>query len=1038
MVVVIFIKFKYTKMKNRYIVSLKIILLGIVFLAMGVNWLSAQTKPALPQMSGKVTDIFGNPILGAEVRVLNSNKATITNVNGIFELDEYKANAVLEVSHSGFATMKITYGMYKALEIKLLKDVSNKDQMISTVYDERPAYSLTTAVATISGEELNKTPYMNLGAALAGRLLGLISRQYNAEPGSEDYFINIRGVGTINGKNPIVLIDGVVSDNLQSINPHDVESVTILKDGASTVLYGMQGGNGIISVITKRGDLGKPRISVTADRSIQQAIKTPDMLHSWEYAALRNEAYKNDGFGDNYIYSNAKIDSYLKGENRDLYPDNNWYKTFMEPFVQSQRYNVSASGGSDDLKYYTNMAYSRVGSPYKTDHTVNNPAQSIDRFNFRTNVDVKLNNYISSFMNISGLVQRTGGSTSGSGTILSSLFNLPPTMYGPLTPEGEVVATPQETNPTFGLINRSGYLKQTSTKMNAIIGLNVDLSFITNGLSSRASAMFDASAYSNIRGTTGYERWIRDETSFPDSMVFIKQGTQLNTPLTLDKSVSYSYMSDFNWLLRYDKKLGQHTFGAMGFARYQYENHAELDIKGILPYKRMTYGARLNYGIANLLFAEVAASYEGSEQFAPGHRFGLFPAGSLAWVISNHEFLKENKLISNLKLRASYALVGNDELFGTRYLYLDNINQTGTKFLSGLGGNIEENQQGNPLLSWEKAHKANIGFELGLWNQFTFVADFFRENRVEILVARGSVPASQGLPSGNLAPINMGRVLNQGFEVQLGYNKAFSKNFAMSIHTYLDYNKNITKASDELKLGDDYAYQYRSTGYSYSQNWGYLIDKSNGSGYFNSQQEIINSGLRYDGRAPRPGDFIYRDLNGDKVIDAKDKAPIGYPGFPRISWGANMNLKWKNFDASVLFQGIGQVSQNYSGMGFYDYTNGGTYFDMHRNAWTAERYASGVEITSPALSTSQSVSNQTNDFYVLNKQYVRLKNVEIGFQLPYYLVKKIKTESVRIYVSGDNLLTFDRLGNNNLDTEMGSITTFPTTRTWNIGINVTF
>lgn len=1025
-------------MKKRYIISLKEILLCLVIVTAGFNWLSAQPKGNLPMLSGKVTDTFGNPIAGVAVHVLNSDKATITDFSGNFALPLNEAGAAVEFTRSGFSTLKLTWGETKTRRITLQKDASNKDRIISTVYDQRPDYSVTTSVATISGEELSKTPYMNLAAALAGRLPGLISRLGNAEPGSEGYSLVIRGLGTSNGRAPLVLIDGVASDNLQIINPRDVESVTIFKDAAATVLYGMQGGNGIISVITKRGNYGKPRISVNTDHSIQQPVKTPQMLHSWEYAALRNEAYKNDGFGDNYVYSIAQIEGYLKGVNRDVFPDNNWYKTFMKPVVQSQRYNVSASGGGDALKYYSNMAYSHVGGPFEVQQTAYNASQALDRFNFRTNVDVKLNNYISSFMNISGIVQRANGSTSANSGILSSIFNLPPTVYGPLTPEGQVIATPQETDPAYGLINRSGYRKQTSTKMNAILGLNVDLSFITEGLSTRASAMFDASALSNINGNANFERWMRNEAAFPDSLAFIKQGPQLNTPLTLTKGVSYSYMSDMNWLLRYNKTMGQHSLGAMGFTRYQYENRAALDLTGILPYKRMTYGARLNYGYANLLFAELAASYEGSEQFAPGRRFGFFPAASMAWVISNHGFLKESKSVTNLKIRASYGVVGNDELFGTRYLYLDNIKQIGGQFIPGRGINVEEIQRGNPLLTWEKAHKSNIGIELGLWNQFTMVADFFRENRTDILVNRIRVPASQGLPAGRLAPLNMGRVLNRGFEVQLGYSQAFNKDFSVAVQTYLDYNKNITKVSDEIKLGKDYAYRNLSTGYSFGQNRGYLIDKSNGNGYFNSQEEITNSGLRYDGRAPRPGDFIYKDLNGDKVIDVKDMAPIGNPNFPRISWGANVNLGWKNFDAAILFQGIGQVSQYYSGMGFFDYINGGTYFDMHRNAWTAERYASGAKITAPALSTSQSASNRVNDFYVLNTQYARLKNIEIGYQLPSNLVKKAKSESVRVYVSGHNLLTFDRLNNKNLDPEMGSLTTFPTNRTWNIGLNVTF
>ncbi|KAB2822874.1 MAG: SusC/RagA family TonB-linked outer membrane protein, partial [Paludibacter sp.] len=650
-------------MKNKYIVSFKIIFCCLTFMLFLTNLLTAQTKSDPLMISGNVTDNFGNPVEGVSVQILNSINATITDVFGNFVLQVNEPKAVIEFAHPGFSTFRTIRGDKDSINVILQKDISNKDRMISSVYDQRPNYSVTSSLVTISGEELNETPCMNLGAALAGRLPGLISRASSAEPGYESYSLIIRGIGTSNGKNPIVLIDGVISDNLQTINPRDVESVTILKDAAATVLYGMQGGNGIISVVTKRGYFGKPRISIDIDQSIQQAIKTPDMLHSWEYAALRNEAYKNDGYGYNYQFSDTQVEGYLRGDNR-LFPDNNWYKTFMKSLVQTQRYNVSASGGGNALKYYSNIAYSHVGGPFKVDQTAYNASQAIDRFNFRTNIDVKLNDYIGSFMNISGIVQRANGSTFANSTILSSLFNLPPTMYGPLTPEGQVIATPQETNPTYGLINRSGYQRQTSTKMNAILGLNVDLSFITKGLSARASAMFDASANSDINGTTTFERWIRDEATFPDSLAFIRQGTQLNTPLTLTKGVTYSYMSDLNWLLRYDKKWGKHTIGTMGFVRYQYENHAGLDIKGILPYKRMTYGGRLNYGYSKLLFAELAASYEGSEQFAPGRRYGLFPAASVAWLISNYEFLKDSKSVTYLKIRASYGKVGNDELFG--------------------------------------------------------------------------------------------------------------------------------------------------------------------------------------------------------------------------------------------------------------------------------------------------------------------------------------------------------------------------------------
>ena len=894
----------------------------------------------------------------------------------------------------------------------------------------------SSAMATISGEELSKTPHLNLAAALVGRLPGLIVRQTDAEPGSESFALNIRGIGTPNGRGALILIDGVRSNDLQTINPRDVESVTIFKDAATNVLFGMQAGNGIISVITKQGVFGKPRISVSAATSVQQAIKTPDMINSWEYAALTNQAYKNDGQPDFYKYSAALIDSFANSNNKLLYPNNNWYKAYMQPMVQTQQYNLTASGGITGLKYYTNVGYSRVGSPYKAD-VDKTREQSIDRFNFRSNVDVELNKNISAYMKISGQVNRTNGSINSASDILNSVFNVPPTIYGPLTPDSQVVSTPQETSPTYGLINRAGNIKQTSTRMNAIMGVNFDLDFMTKGLSVEAMAMFDAAATSNIKGTTDYERWTRDLTRM-DTLKFIKQGTQVKTPLSLTKSSSSSYMANVNATLKYLRIFDKHTIESFAFFRYQYENKSNLDINGILPYQRLTFGGQLHYAYSNLLYANLTASYEGSEQFHPDNRFGFFPAASVAYIVSNHDFLKDNDVISSLRVRASTGIVGNDQLNIGRFLYKDNIAKTGTKFITSLPDPVNENQKGNPLLTWEKSHKTNLGVDLELLKQYTFGLDLFYEDRTDVIITANSVPAIQGLASSNLAPLNKGRVENKGFELMLGYNKTFNKDFSMAVTAYMDYNKNTTTASDELPLGEGYAYQYRSLGYSMGQDWGHLIDKSNGNGYFNTAEEITNSGLTYEGRAPRVGDFIYQDLNGDKIIDDKDKAPIGYSSIPRISWAVNMNFKYKNFDLSALVQGIGQQSMFYSGLGIYDYVNGGTYFDMHRNAWTPERYAAGTTITAPALSVTSSASNRSNDFYNTSKQYARLKNVEIGYQLPSNLAKYIKTEALRIYVQGNNLLTFDKMKFKDMDVENDNLTEFPTSRTFNVGLNVTF
>lgn len=1028
----------HIQMKKRYYHIGKCLLLGAI--ALSALLPAAAQKSVSYEITGKVTDEFGNPLEGALVTIKDTDKGALTDVDGIYKIKHFEGVTELEFSALGYANTRQEYKLGEQSYVKMQPDASLKDQEITLLHDKRARNTITSAVASVTGEELNKTPHINLLSALAGRLPGLIVMQENAAPGDESFSFYIRGSRTSNGQTPLVLVDGVISPNIAAINPRDVESVEIYKDAAATALYGMQGGNGIISIVTKRGTFGAPRINVDADFSMQQPIKTPEMIHSWEYAALKNEAARNDGQGDYKYYSQEEIDKYRSAENRDLFPDTDWYDMYMQPSVFTKRVNVSASGGSNVVKYYANVAYTHQGSPFKVDEKSKyDPSASVDRFDFRTNMDVKLNKYIGAYMNLSGQVQRDGGSRSGISDIYTSLFNMPSTIYGPLTPDGKVIATPQETNPTYGRINRNGYIRNTNTIMDAILGLKVDLSFITPGLATSAQAMFDARSLSKVSGNTDYERWERD-MSKTDELVFKKIGTQVESPVSLNKSVTYNYIYEYRWDLTYNRIFGDHSVSAAAYIKNQQESKDITGIVGILPYIRMTYGGRIGYGYKNFLFADVALSYDGSEQFGPDYRYGTFPSVSAAWVINNHDFMKEITWLSNLKLRASYGQVGSDQLLNKRYLYLENNKKGGGGWGTYGSASIEEYERGNPKVQWETSNVANIGIDAGYLNQLTFGLDLFHEKRHNILLLRNVLPATYGISAGYFPIANMGEIINKGLEIQLGYHKAFTKDFSLNIQSHMSFNTNEVKNLDEVPFADDFAYKYNKTGFRSGQQWGYQIDKSNGNGFFNSEEEIKASGLTYEGRAPRPGDFIYKDLNNDHIIDKKDKAPMGYSGIPRIEYGANLSFTWRDFDFSMLIQGLAQTTSMRSGRGYYEHENTGSYFQLHKYAWTADRYANGEKILAPALSTSQSASQRENDFYLRDNSFVRLKNLEIGYRLPRAVSKAIKGQSIRVYVSGQNLLTFDKLEeiDNGLDPEMNGLTSFPSQRIMNIGINVAF
>lgn len=381
--------------------------------------------------------------------------------------------------------------------------------------------------------------------------------------------------------------------------------------------------------------------------------------------------------------------------------------------------------------------------------------------------------------------------------------------------------------------------------------------------------------------------------------------------------------------------------------------------------------ARATYAYDSRYLAEVNVGYNGSEQFAKGHRFGFFPAISLGWLISNEAFLRGNTFVTRLKLRGSYGKVGNDNLGSDRFLYLDNIVMSSGSSNIGIpslgnGQYVNQTKIGNPNIGWEIAYKQNYGIDATIFgNRLQIALDYFRENRENILISRSTVPQIQGRPLSSLPKMNMGKVDNSGIEIDAVWNQRINKEFNFSINGNFAYNKNTVRNVDEVQYDETYAYRYRSTGYSLGQCWGYLIDYSNGNGYINTPEELERAKKMYSIGTPRMGDFLYQDVNGDGTINEKDISPIGYSNIPRITYGFGANLKWREFDLSCQFQGVGKVSKVYSGAGVNELGLSGFYTEYHKTAWTAERYANGEEITYPALSTSSSVSHQTNNFFII-------------------------------------------------------------------------
>ncbi|HEX7756666.1 MAG TPA: SusC/RagA family TonB-linked outer membrane protein, partial [Niabella sp.] len=466
---------------------------------------------------------------------------------------------------------------------------------------------------------------------------------------------------------------------------------------------------------------------------------------------------------------------------------------------------------------------------------------------------------------------------------------------------------------------------------------------------------------------------------------------------------------------------------------------------GEIPFNVVGFAGRGTYAYDNRYLVEVNMGYNGSEQFSPEKRFGFFPAASLGWVASNEKFFKTiTPVLSYLKFRGSYGKVGNDKIVGDRrFLYFDDITlSSGALGSLGNGQQVNISLLGNPDITWETATKMNVGVDLGLLKDFSASFDYFTENRVDILLTRGTVPVLQGVPVGNLPKVNMGNIFNKGFEVELTYNKSFSKDISLMVKGNYSYNHNKVKFMDEAKRDDSYVYPYHTTGYSLGQQWGYKIDYSNGNGYFNSQQELDDylAKTKYSFGTPRVGDFKYVDLNGDGIVDDKDVAPIGYSDLvPRVSYGFMFSLRYKNFELTPFIQGVAKYSHTYSDQGVYEFVKSiGTYFGYQRTAWTAERYANGEKITYPALSTGQNTNHIANDFFIMDRSFLRLKNIELAYTLPAGALKRLSVQGLRVYVSAQNYFVWDKLRMGHLDPEGADALGYPVTRSLNVGASITF
>lgn len=1046
--------------------------IAAVLLLMVVGTGTALAQTSGRTITGKVLDENNQPMPGVTIIVDGTTNGTMTGPDGTFTLGGVPSGATVIVSCIGYTDQVLPEGKTNYL-VSLVPDSEMLEETVVVAFGQQKKLSVTGAISTVASADLRKTTSTRLDNALAGRVTGLTSMQSGGgQPGVDGATMYLRGAATTNGKSPLILVDGVERDNIRTIDMNEVESISVLKDASATALYGVQGANGVILIQTRKGQKGKAQLNISVDQSWTSFTKEPSRLHSWEYCEFRNEALMNDSQAPEFSEETiAKFRNPLLGLDpsspdydnqvairKAVYCDNDYYRMYLKSNTPQTRANANISGGTDFVNYFVNVGYIHQGGNLNTespDYLGYDPQCYMNRLSLRSNLDFHITKNLTASLNIASYAENVNMPAVGdlyrgdqSWMITDIIYQsqtILPISPGPVTDprfggvSDGVVGYNYLDRSAYEIINRRGFHTNKRKNLNTQFSVNWDLGeLVTKGLSVNGMAAYDTYNIGVLEGRKKEQVYNVRVDYDSETLSYSSSNADKIEPLTMTSSRLSNYQIYVQGSINYARTFGKHNVTAMATAYRRFWEGTSADI----PYNVLGTAARATYSFDDRYLVEGNLGYNGSEQFAPSKRFGLFPSGSIGWIASNESFLKGNKYLTWLKFRASYGLVGNDSMGGLRFLYQDdNKIQSGNGFVQGLGGKIvKEGLIGNKSITWELSKKMNLGIEIGLFKDFRINVDYFTEKRDQILLKRRTVPSFQGVSSDYIPRVNMGKVDNHGVDVEVSYSHTFNRDFSISSRVNFGFNDNTAIELDEPMRSEEYAYQYHEEGFRLGQEFGYLIDwDSPGNGYFTSQDEIDSYYPYGFGGKPRVGDFVYKDVNGDGVIDQKDLSPIGYSTtVPGLNYGISLGLNFKGIDFNVLFSGLGRYSKYYSGQGVVEWTKQGTYFDWTRNGWTEERYKNGEKITYPAISTTKTVSHTENDFFIQNRSFLRLKNIELGYTLPERFLSKVGVKALRVYVSGQNLFVWDNLRITHVDPEQNNSYGYPITKNVTLGLNINF
>jgi TonB-linked SusC/RagA family outer membrane protein len=981
------------------------------------------------EVKGKVTDAMGVPLPSVTVQIKGTKVTTTTNSEGNYKIAVAEPDAILVFTFIGFITKEVPVANTTTLNVMLEERKEDLDEVVVLGFGQTQAkIAQTGAISSISTKEIKQSPVANIANALVGRLPGLIAVQRSGEPGADMPELYIRGLATLNSNSPLITIDGVRKEPeaLSMLNPNEVESITILKDASATALYGISGANGVIIVQTRRGKEGKPLVNASVQTAVQSPTRLPQYLDSYNFAVLKNEAYLNDNpEGTQIPYSTEALEAYKTGSDPYKYPSVDWLDEMIKPSSMT-RADFNISGGVPQVKYFVNVGYTQQGGSYRAEKNDQyDPNLNYKRYNFRSNTDVDFDENFSMSLSLFASIEDKNTPRTTTEQMFTYLLQTTPNAYPIRYPNGMYGGS--RYNP-FVLLNGLGYVQNFDSSLSGMLSATRKLNFLTEGLFVKANYSFDGyyqNDFTRAKTTrTALYNGVGDYMD-PASYAYQESDTPLGSP-TVEYEQKRSAWMDLS--INYARSFGQHNVTGLLLAN---RNQRVLDNQ--IPFVQQGLVSRVTYNFRSKYFGEVNMGYNGSDNFAKGKRYGFFPAFSAGWLASEESFLKNIPVIGYLKVRGSYGLTGNDLLGNRRWLFISEF-VTGTGYgygdpLTNIGGR-QEGAMANPNVTWETARKMNIGVETRLWNDaISLTVDFFREKRNDILITRGTVPGMIGVSASNLAPVNMGIIVNRGVEAELTHRKRIGQmNYFVKANGSFARNKILFM--DEVDRTHGYLQQ---TGQSLRQLYGLTS-----IGFFKDAEDIQNSPQQFG--EVIPGDIKYKDLNSDGKIDRNDEGPIGRTTVPELLFGLSSGLSWKNFDFSILFQGAANYNVNFSQASAWEFYNGASVLTHHLNRWTPE---TAETATYPVLHNGQNENNhrERSSFFMKDASYLRLKNVELGYTFRNVrLTNRTGLSSLRLYANGMNLFTWDKMGEGYFDPEAPSGRGFfyPQLKVINFGLSTDF